>query len=111
HREILLFGELYPPFDVADGLEILLELALVAAAQRHAQPRETAGDVVEHALLVFEPGHARAGVGAVAIAEQPLEDRPRIDFGRQRAGRSTPRHRHVGARITGVAIAGERLRL
>ncbi len=110
-RRVLLFGPLDAALDVADRLEILLELALVAGADPHAQTRQAAGDVVEHALLVFEPGHAGGRVGAVALAEQPLEDGARIDFRRQRAGRSTPRHRHVGAGVAGVAVAGERLRL
>ena len=111
HGEVLLFGELDPPLDVADRLEVFLELAFVIGAKSHAQPRETAGHVVEHAFLAFESGHPGAGIRAVAIPEQPLEDRPRIDFRRQRAGRSTPRHGHVRARVTGVAVTGERLRL
>ena len=110
-RQVLLFGQLDPPLDVADGLEIFLELVFVAAAKRHAQPRETGGDIVEHAFLVLEPGQASGSIRAVAIPEQPLEDGPWIDLGRQRAGRSAPRHGHVRARVAGVAVTGERLRL
>src|SRR6185295_7399073 len=88
-----------------------VDLPLVAGAHTALQPRQAAGDVVEHALLLFEPEGADLRVGAGAVAEQALEHRARVGFGRQWTARSAPRHRHVGAGVAGVAVAGERLRL
>src|SRR5262249_58220170 len=98
-------------YDLPHPPQIPLELPLASAPDGHAKPRQAGGDVVEHALLAGEPYRARARVGAVAVAEQPFEDRARIDFSRQRAGRAAPRHRHVRARVPGIAVAGQRLRL
>src|SRR5262249_20245361 len=98
-------------FDVAHGFEILLDLPPVSGAEPLLQPRKAAADVVEHALLLLEPFGTYFRIRAVAISKQPLEHPPRIDLRRQRAARSTPRHRHVGARVARVAVPGERLRL
>ena len=45
------------------------------------------GDRVEDAAILLELHQAGAGVGAVAVAEQPLEHRARIVLHRQRSGR------------------------
>src|SRR5262249_61700775 len=97
--------------DVAPRREILLDLPPVAGAEALLQSGEAAADVVEHALLLLEPRRAHLRIGAVAVAEEPLEHGARIDLRRQRTVRSAPRHRHVRARVARVAIAGERLRL
>ena len=50
----------------------------------------------------------RRRVGAVAVAEQPLEHRARLDLHRQRRRRRPPRERvAVGAAVAGVARAEE----
>ncbi len=110
-RVVLRLGQRNPALDVADRFEIFGNLPPVADAQALLETRQARRDVVEHALLFLEPRGARLRVGAVAVAEQPLEHRTRIDFRGQRTARSTPRHRHVRAGVARVAIAGERLRL
>ena len=51
---------------------------------------------------------ARRGIGAAAVAEQPLEDDPRVVFHRQRRRRAAPGDGiGVGAAEAGVARAGE----
>ena len=110
-QHVAVFGNLDAALDVAHRVEVFVELALVARADLALQPRDAAGHVIEDALLIVEPRAPRGRIGAVVIAEQALEHRARIDLGRQRAGFGPPRHRHVRAGVSRVAIAGERLRL
>ena len=42
HRDVLFFGALNAALDIADGFEILVELALVAGAQAALQARQAA---------------------------------------------------------------------
>ena len=108
HGDVLFLGALDAPLDVADRREVLVELPLVACAERPLKARQAGGDVIEHALLAFEPGHPVCRRGAFAVAEEALEHGARVDLAGQRAGLRAPRHRHVRARVARVAVAGER---
>ena len=77
------------PLDLADGVGVFAELALVAGTDVALQPREAAGDVIENALLISAGPCARR-VSAFAVAEQPLEDRARVNLRWQRAGLRPP---------------------
>ncbi len=107
HGDVLFLGALDAPLDVADRREVLVELPLVACAERPLEARKAGRDVIEHALLTFEPGHPVCRRGAFAVAEEAFEHGARVDLAGQRTGLRSPRHRHVGARVTRVTVAGE----
>ena len=109
HLGALLLGLLDAALDIADGIEVLGELAAVALADLGFQAVDAARDVVENAALLFEHGGAGRGIGALAIAEEALEHDARIDFDGQRRGGTAPGDGvGVGAAIAGIAAAGER---
>ena len=60
---------------------------------------------VENALVLPQPRFARAPIRAAAVAEQPLEHRPRIPLHRQRLRRAAPRQR---VRVDAAQVAGAR---
>src|SRR5579885_355194 len=76
----LLFGQLNAPFDVADGLQVLSQLAAVTGAQIRLQTVEIARDVIEDAALFPQSAEARSGVRGVAVSEKTLEHSPGVDF-------------------------------
>ena len=67
----LRFGKLDAPLDVANRIEILVDLAAVGRAEPPAQALHVIGDGIEHAAI------RQTRLRATAIAEQPLEDRAR----------------------------------
>ena len=67
---------------------------------------------IENAAIVFEPSHAGAAAGVVAVAEEPFEYRARLIFHGQRRGRIAPgKCVGVSAAITGVASADQFARI
>ena len=67
---------------------------------------------VENAAIGLRTRQARGRIGALTVAEEPLEDRARIVLHRQRRRRRAPGDRRdVGATEPGVAGAGELGRL
>src|SRR5262249_10065991 len=94
--------------DLADAAEVLVELALVVAAELVTQRLGVVGDEVEDAavvLLALGPG--RLALALAAAAEEPLEDRPRVDLLAHRRRLGAPGDvRRVDAAVAGVAVAG-----
>ena len=81
------------------------------SAKIAVEPRQAAAHVIEDAPLPFEHRQPRGGVCALAVAEEPLEDRARIVLNGQRRRLAAPGDGvGVGAAITAVAIAGELVR-
>jgi hypothetical protein len=99
------------PLDLANRLEVLVDLAAIAVAQTPLQVGDINGHRVEKAAVRLDTGQALLGRGAFGIAEQPLEHFARVGLGRQRR-----RRRAVGQRrqipavgVLTVADHGQRL--
>ncbi len=105
-RGALLLRQLDAPLDVANRVHVIAELAAIARAEARLEMRDFLPHRIENAAVFLNACDARPRVGALAVAEQPLEHRARIDFHRHRRGRRTPRNRvGVGAAIARVAVA------
>src|SRR3954454_24048545 len=108
----LLLGGLDAPFDVTNRVEILGELPAIGRTEAALQPGDVFHQRIENAAVFLPSDAARRRVGARRIAEQPLEDRPRLDLDRQRRRRGSPRERvAVCAAVTRVAGAEEVIRI
>ena len=111
HRQLLVrlgLGPLDAPLDVAHRREVVAELGLVGRPEPLPQPRHLAGHRVEDAPVLAPTRAPRLGIGGGAVAEQPLEERPRVALHRQRGrGRAPGQGADVGATEAGVAGAGE----
>ena len=106
---VLLFGHLDAALDVADGIQVLGQLAAVGSAQPAGQAVNVSGDVIENAALLVQAGQAGRRISAFVVAKQPLEDGARADFhGVGRGGAAPGNSVGVGATITGIAVAGQR---
>ena len=105
--DVALLGLLDPALDVANGVEVLGEPAVVGRAERLAadgpRPGRTESSMLRSLVHLREPLR-----GAVALPEQAAEHFPRIGLDRQRRRRRPPRQRvHVGAAVAVVAVAHE----
>src|SRR6185503_11458581 len=99
----LLLRQLHAPLDIADGIQILVDLAAIGPADLQAQPLDLHADGVEDAAVFFSDGQAQLRIGA-PVAEQTLEERPWAVLHRQRRGLVAPRDRVViGAAIRRLA--------
>ena len=83
-------GLLDAALDVAHRVEVLAELVAVAGAEVAAQVRHLVGHRVEEAAVLLDAREPGRGVGAAGVAEQPLEDRPRVGLHGQRRRRAAP---------------------
>src|SRR5690606_3163203 len=64
----------------------------------------------EDAAVLMRERHAL--LGGAAVAEQALEDEPRIILGRQRLGRRSPRERvEVYAAVAVLALSGQEIQI
>ena len=83
-------GLLDAALDVAHRVEVLAELVAVAGAEVAAKLRHLVGHRVEEAAVLLDAGEPGRGVGAPGVAEQPLEDGPRVGLHGQRGRRAAP---------------------
>src|ERR1051325_10119089 len=99
-----LAGAFDAPLDVADGAEVLVELALVTGAEVRLEAVGIVLDEVEDAPAIG------IALGALAIwggAEEAFEDELGIDFLGKRRGRGLPGDAgKIDARVAGIAVAG-----
>src|SRR5690606_5157566 len=99
-------GGLDAPLDLAQGVEVVADLAAVGRAERAREAREIRRHGIENAAVLSRAREAL--LVRAAVAEQALEDEPRVVLGRQRARRRTPRQRvQVNAAIAVLAHARE----
>ena len=103
-----LFDQFDPLFELADGIEELIDPLPVGSTQSGVQPTGIGADVVEDApsgSKAFSPcGH---GLPSWAHLEEALEELPWIRLlGIRRAGRSPGNVGGIGAGVAGVAITG-----
>ena len=106
---VLLFSTLDATFDVANRLGVLLEATLILRSEITAKARQLLVDRVENAAMLMQPCLTRTALGAAAVAEQFLEDRPRVVFHRQGLRGALPRNRvRVGAAQDARARTGVR---
>src|SRR5437870_10207477 len=73
--------QLKPSFDLPDVVEIALQFDAIAGAQFVAKRSNVAHDLVENAAVDLYSGSAF--LRSTAVAEQALEDAPRVDLMRQ----------------------------
>ena len=121
--DALLLGFLNPPLDLANGIEILVDLACDRRRRASAEGSPSLRDTAS-SMLPFRrcsPAHL---LGAAAVAEQSLEQHARIRFGsaaassettttdcscRRRRGRCRNcrpgRRDRFRARATGIAVS------
>ena len=93
--------------DLTNRGEVLVELPLIGRSEAPAQP--AVSSVTKSSRLRRSTWRRARASGAElgAVAEQPLEQRARIEHRRQRLRLVPPRQIvGVGARIAGVAVAG-----
>ena len=103
---VLLFGELDPPLNFANGIEIFGHAVAIVRAQAALQAPHLAGDGIENAALLFDAFQALGGCSTVA--EQAVEDQPGIDLhGHRRGGRAPGNRIHIGATEAHVAGADQ----
>ena len=100
-------GLLDAALDLAHGLEILADPGAIGRAEPVLQAGDLLGDRVEEAGALPQAGAAVRGVAA--LAEQPLEDDPRMGLGRQRRRRRGPREVVlINAGVAVIALADGR---
>src|SRR5260370_26289341 len=87
----LRFRQLDAPLDIANRLEVLVDLAAVRRAEPSAQALHIIGDSIEHAAI----SQTCLRTAAAAVAEKPLEDGARAVLHRERRGLVAPRGRGV----------------
>ena len=98
---------LHTALDIADRLEILIDLRLVGRADAPSQGIGTFGHGVQDAAPLPDVGGPGVTARAVSGAEHPFEDDARIHLHRQRCRRVSPAERvEVGAAVTEVAGTG-----
>ena len=105
-RAVVLLGLANAPFGLANRFEVLVHPPLVLRAEIRVQPPDLRRDRIEQAAIHL---HLAQPVGsAVAVAEQPLENRARIALHRVGRRRRPPGDGvHVGATVAGVAVADD----
>ena len=104
----LLFRLLNPPLDIADAVEVFVQLALVARTQSGLEARHIAAYEIEDTAVFFHPLQTSGRVGGFAVSEHPFKNGPRVDLHGIRHGGIAPRNRiRIRAAITAVASAGE----
>src|SRR5690606_38864424 len=82
-RELLRLGDGDPPLDVANRVQILVQLADVRGTEAPLQPADLFGDGIEQALFESVALGNRFGIDLAAFAEETLEDDAGITFERQ----------------------------
>src|SRR5439155_16756862 len=103
---VLGFRHLDAPLNVAHGVEILLDFALVLRTDDLAESCHFTADEIENTLIPANSGHSRSSIRAAGGSEQPLENRAGIILNRQRRCRCAPCDCvGVGATRTTVAIS------
>src|SRR5690606_4456874 len=96
--------------DLAQRREVIVDLPAIGRAERACEAREILADRVEDAAVLMRERHAL--LGGAAVAEQALEDEPRIILGRQRLGRRSPRERvEVYAAVAVLALSGQEIQI
>src|ERR1700682_4726042 len=105
HSGALLFGLLNAALDVANGVQVLGQLAAIGCAQPAFQPADVRGHVIENDGLLVQASQPGRRVGAVGVAEEALEDRARVHFhGIGRGGAAPGNGGGIGATVTGIAV-------
>ena len=101
----LLLRQLHAPLDIANGLQILVDLATIRSAELSAQPPDVGVDGIEDAAVLLSEGQTHLRIGA-GFAEKTLEDGTWAVLHRERRGLVAPRDRIViGAAIGRLAGA------
>ena len=109
-RGVGLLGALNPALDGPDRLQVLVDRRAVLDADAALEPVNGIGHGVEDAAVGLHLGEPR--LYAAAVAEEPLEDDPRIALVRERRGRREPgRGVAVGATVAVLAVADLVVRL
>ncbi len=104
---LLLLRHLNTAFDVANGIRIFVDLALILRPQLQLEVGQLPGHRIQNALVLLQPSFASGSIGAATVAEQLLEDRAWIPFHGQRLRGAPPGERvEVGAAQIAGARAG-----
>ncbi len=102
-----LLGALDLPLHLADGGEILVELAAVGGTEGGFELAGVLADKIENTAAIVRLPRLSLRAENHAIAKEALKQRPRIENGRQRLGFALPRQViGVGAGVAGIAVAG-----
>ena len=108
-RQLLIdlrLGLLDAALDVAHRLEVFAELQPVARPQIAAQRGHLVRHRIEKASVLLDAREPRGGIRSPGVAQQALEDRPRIGLHRQRRRRTHPADRvGVCAGVSATASA------
>ena len=108
HCRALFFRFLNAAFNVANAVQILGQLALVARAQSRLQTRDVSTDEIEDASILLHHLQTGGGIVRFPISEEALEHRARVDLHRIRRGGGAPGNGvGIGAAITGIAASRE----
>ena len=81
-------GMLDLPLDLANAVEILIDANTIRYAHALLQPRDISAERIEQARTT--PQRRAARVRVAALAEEALEDDPRMRFGGERGRRRRP---------------------
>ena len=98
----LLLRLLDAAFDIANRVRVFVDFVLVLRPEFLLQTRKLFVDRIEDALMLLHPRFASRPVRAARIAEEALENGPRVVFHRQRLRRAAPRQR---MRINAAQVA------
>ena len=93
------------PLDVTDRVEIRADFRAVTWTETALQPRHVLTNGIENAALLAHTRLPRLRIRRLVVAEQPLEDRARIVFHRQRCRGVPPRDRVGECAAEAAAIA------
>src|SRR5579862_649641 len=108
----LLLRFLNAAFQIANGLEILIEFAAILRTEIALQSRYRDAKRIENAAVFPDPREARRAAGVVAVSEKALENSARVIFHGQRSRRIAPGEGiGVGAAIAGIAPADQLIRI
>ena len=104
----LFLGLLDPPLHVAQGLQVVAHLLVVAGSQRLLQLPDARGHRIEDAAVALETLRAHPRVRAFSGTEQALEHHARVVFRHQRQRGRQPRQRAaVSAAVADVACSDQ----
>ncbi len=85
----LLLGQLYAPLNIADGLEILVDLVPIRSTDSQTQPSDFSVDRIKDAAIFLSKCQPCLGIGA-RVSKQTFEDGAGAVIHRQRCGLIAP---------------------